>query len=718
MEQNAIFLKARRKKDKGAKHEHICYINTKNGIGITSENTKDKHHHKIEIDEGGFIMLPAGENQHTHDMIDYEPPISNLEKDEQERVKKCQLLFRELKDYNAKALKDAKEAEKFFMGDQWNSADKSELEGNGRAALTINEIEPKIMLLSGYQRNNRTDFKFLPVENGDQKVADIYNMVVKQILELTSYWSEEIDAFENQITVGIGYLGVVVSYDDDLRGKIEIASYDWKDILLGPHTKMDGSDCEVMIRKHWMSEKNLKGLYPEKMDAITSYITTLNKGNNELGTVESDGTRYTGNQYSAGSEDDDDLTSGDKLVKMDKYRREYLMIEVWRKEFRRVPIFVNEKDNVFHNADGVPKNHEKWIESIPGFRVIPRKVKDIRVSKLIGNVMLDDEYPELYYNDFPIVPIYANKKGDYFWGKIGIGTKDMQREVNKRHSQAVDAINKSNNYGWFIDPDTFVSPSEATKFRKTATQAGFVATVKNVARLPQKVEGGKFPSELINMEEISARKLNDQMGINMELMGVAQGSQQSGVAQREKREQALVGNRYIFDNLALSKKQIARRIIAAIATVYTPERILRLIMNGEEYKRMTVGGKRFVGTPEGQSDPSTEITLQAIAQILDDTSYEDLMQYDVSITDSPYNPTIMRSNLQVWLELARTRPEVPIDMLIDLDGDLPMDQKEKFKQILDAQRQAQMQAEQAKQQTEIAKTQIAQQGKQQTDNKL
>ena len=48
---------------------------------------------------------------------------------------------------------------------------KQELAREKRTSITINEVAAKIDLLAGFQRQNRTDTKFAPIEEGDQSVA-------------------------------------------------------------------------------------------------------------------------------------------------------------------------------------------------------------------------------------------------------------------------------------------------------------------------------------------------------------------------------------------------------------------------------------------------------------------------------------------------------------------------------------------------------------------
>ena len=56
----------------------------------------------------------------------------------------------------------ATEDYEFAVGEQWKPEDIKALEETGVKALTINKIQPNLFLISGIERQNRTDFKAYP----------------------------------------------------------------------------------------------------------------------------------------------------------------------------------------------------------------------------------------------------------------------------------------------------------------------------------------------------------------------------------------------------------------------------------------------------------------------------------------------------------------------------------------------------------------------------
>jgi len=673
---------------KGNGHKHIVYLNDGMSIGYTSL-TKD-HVHPVTFqveqklaEDGGIVPAGSGRwvigeaNGHTHEMTEIVATPKANQETEEEIVADCLSLFKTAKDLEKEARDIGKESLKFYQGDQWDTTTKSELEKQKRAVLTINEIESKCDLLSGYQRQNRTDIKYMPMEEGDQKVAEILNIVSKNILENCNYRFEETDVFDDQSIIGRGIFNMYIDYSKDIRGDIIVEKFEWDDCYFGPHTKKDLSDCEYLIKTKWYSQAKLKELYPDKE------IKTAD----ELGDLEDKEVREpVGDKYAKTDNKIRFSTINDPEL-VDIAKKSFRVLETWRKEYKRSYVVVDVASDFFYNASDWPETDIKALETIPAVSVIPRVVYRMRVTKTAADVFLEDEYPDLAMQDFHIIPVYAKKRGDLFWGKVH-SVKDPQREINKRHSQMVDIMNRQAAYGWFTDDTTFPTPQEEKNFKNNSSSPGFVQRVTSVKSLPEKVEGAKVPTEVIELLTIESQTLRGIMNINLEMEG-SQSNAQSGVAILERKKQGLVGNEFLFDNFTIAKVKIGRLLAAMIQKYYSPERIMRIVYNENIKSPVTVGGNPL----EGQ-----EAELQALIE------NTDLTKYDVVVGESGWSPTVRIANFMMWAELAGKGLPVPPELLIEL-SDLP--EKDKVLQQVQAMQQQAAQAEQDKNQVEILKTQIA-----------
>lgn len=643
---------------------------------------------------GGPSVSPAGKDNHTHNIEPLTEDEPVVKKKDEDLVAENRELYRIGVAIEGPSFKLAEVSEEFFMGQQWNHADKSALEAESRAALTINECESKIDLLSGYQRQNRSDFRFLPTEDGDSRVADILNIVVKNVCDQNDWEFSETDIFDDGTITGRGNIHAYVDYTDSVQGDIKLEHFPWRDVKYGPHNKKDGSDCEFIVKAKWYSRDKVIAMFPDKKDEImVDWEIYPGTSTNSVSTTDYP---MVGSEPTVVTQMNDINAVADMTSFVSISKKEYLLIEIERKEYTAVPVVFNQADNFYKNCTGLGKGSIKSIQSIPGMDSMTQVVTRIRRTTTCGNVLLRDNYLE--DSDFSLIPFYAKKRGNRYWGKIE-GIKDLQLEINKRHSQSIDIVNRMAAYGWFYDDDTFQSKETETAFTLGASKPGFKLKIADIAKPPHMTEGVKFPTELSQMMQIDSQKIKEMMNINMEMAGMARSSQ-SGVAIVEQKRQGLVGNEFLFDNLNFSKKRLGRKIIRMIAKTYTPERMLRILNSQQK----PVQPAEVPGQPGSAGPPQEQQGKYNTQEILELLKNDDLTNYDVVVTESQFNPTNRLANFMIWSDLAGKGAPIPIMSLVDM-SDAP--DKDKMKADIKAEMDRQAQTEQNKNQTEISKTKIA-----------
>lgn len=700
-------------------HYHIIYLNESHTPKtVLISQAKDHGHGATWFEqqeglmaEGGNpipdlsgLMITPGPDGHTHE-LGQEVPSSTKTDDEtdEEIVADVRALFKEVLEVESDYRKRGEESEGFISGfgsagsldGQWEKGIKSKLKTQDRAALTINEIEPKIDILSGHQRQNRLDIKFFPVEEGDANVAEILNVLTKNILEQNNFDFEETETFEDGMVTGRGNVNLYVNYDKNLEGDIVIEWFPWQQAFYGPHNKKDLSDCEYLFKGQWHSRAFLKNMWPSKIKEIqTEYDETFTEPHT---TTQKD--QYENPE--AKSEQTNLLENKKSPDFVDIARKKFRVLECWRKIYKTVSILVNLGDKIFHNSEFWSPQDISAVKTIPGFSEVKVKRHRMRVTKIANTVLLDDDYPELPIQDFHMIPLYAKKRGNRIWGKVE-PVKDVQREINKRHSQAIDILNKVAPYGWFYDSQTFPTPKEQKNFEANSSTPGFYQLIGNVDKPPKQAEGVKFPAELARYEELSSAKLKEIMNVNLEMLGMPSGAE-SGIAIIQRKRQGLIGNEFLFDNLSLLKRKLGRMLAAYIQKVYTVGRMIRILENralrGDiiEPKNIPTGSpmEKLIQQSQGMMPRYDPEILKLIL------TEADLTKYDVVAAESAYSPTNRQANFIIWLEASKSGIPVPPMMLVDLSD---LADKDKWKEGM-AQMIAGQQAEAEKtRQTELMKS--------------
>lgn len=682
---------------KKGRHYHLLYLNDEGGTGLSTESAGHTHEVVFQPPQpgapdpqtgqpqpsipGGFILMPA-EDGHTHDITEYVLKDSKPVGDEEELIKDIVSLYKDSQERESEAVKEGEESWNFYRGKQWDNHTKRTLEASNRAALTINTIKKGINEISGFQRQNRTDIDFSPIEGGDQIVADALDILVKNVFEQTSFEREESKAFKDMVIAGRGFFNVYMDFGKNLEGDIRIEKFGWKDASLGPHEKEDLEDCEYLVKEKMYSKAKLKQIAPTKADKIEKDFDFY-KSNKEY-------FRYNGDQYESPKVKSDNVmplsVSGKAMV--DIAKKEYRVLECWRRVYIKSDVIFNVAEDFYQNLAGWDKADVDAVKTLPGFKSVSKYVAKIRITKVAGNVVLSDENPaDLPSDDFFLIPIYAEMYEDGFCGNVEIA-KDPQIEINKRRSQIMDIGNKMVAFGWFYDGATFPNTEERERFRNHSSRPGFMQEITDLSRLPVKVEGVQFPAQLAQMMEMDMQRVTDLMNVAV----TPYGANESGAALAQKQKLRLTGNEHLFDALSFAKKKLGKLIVALIQRYYTVDRMLRILDNQNVRSPIKLGEQNF-----------SEYDRETLTNLLQNN---DLTRYDVVVSESSYSPTTRLSTFVMLSDLATKGVPVPPEVLIDY-MDVPQREKDRILQKMSEQADAHGKAEDAKSKAEIQKTLIA-----------
>lgn len=687
-------------------HGHVVFVDDENGFGQCSFN--DDHNHEVvfvppppspqtgpdgqplslppyqpTLDEYGQPLPPGfhlsgafdGHNHTIQEMV-IRPPKTSGET-EKDIVEKVQSLWKTAGEGEAASMEKFRESEKMYKGEHWDEQEKLRLDSLNRAAVSINMIEKNVDQICGTQRQERSDIRYAPTEGSDQRVADILNALSKTILNKCFYHREESKVFEDAVIGGRGAFNIYVDFSKDLRGQIVIEKFPWQNVRFGPHEKEDISDCEYLTKDRWFSKAKVEQLFPDKAKEIEKDYKDL--------ILKEPHINYAGDQY-GNSGNRIQTLGGEAIVNI--ATKEYRVIECWQKVYRLAHVIVNAGEDLYVNAYGWDRKDIEACRTLQGFEVVEQNIVKFRITKIAGEVLLSDlPEAELPMDDFFVVPVYAKKRGCDFWGKVE-PAKDPQRYVNKNYSLALDVGNKMASYGWFYDASTFPD-NEKEKFKANSTSPGFVSEVIDVGRPPVKVEGSKFPNELVQLMTLG----KDQIADIMNIITDPNGANESGSLFEQRHNQKLLGSEYLFDNLSFAKQKIGQILLKLIQKYYTPERIVRILRSAHTKDPVALGDQGL-----------GEFTDDEIIEMLTTT---DLGELDVEVTESQWSPTMRLATFALLRDMQQAGMAIPPDTLFEF-ADMPAETKKKLMDSIAAQQQAQSDTTSATADMEINKTLIGQ----------
>lgn len=608
-----------------------------------------------------WTVRPGGTDMHTHELQDYPPAsVKKLTQEEKDEIlKECMALWREGRELTEDCRKKGREAEDFRKGKQWPEDVKRSIEALDRAALTINEVGPAIDMLKGFQMEQRTDLRFLPQEAGDQRVADMLNVVVKKVLDKCCYQREESKVFEDQVVPGFGCLNVYVDFLEDPEGNIIVERFPWDEIVYGPHDKEDLTDCEFEVRSRMQSIARLKQLFDEKADEIESNYKDYSGRYPSIDDSRDLGTSGTNADYrNAKKADALNYTLDGTLPLVDVQRKQFRFVQCTRKTYKKMSVLFNVDEEFYYPAYDWKQEDIAAAGTLPGFQVVTQNRTRMIITRFCGNVLLSHEDPaDLPIHDFFTVPVYAYRQNGEYWGKVE-AAKDPQRELNKRRSQLMDNVNRLGATVYYFDPETFYSPSDYESWKKNRSKPGSSHKVNTTDRVPYREEAAPIPDALVQIMQLDQENLQRLLNI----LPQQDGANESNALFLAKKKGKLTGNQFLFDNLSFAKQRLGKIIVALIQRYYTPERLERLLNSENSKSPFQVGG-----------DDYSNFTPDEIIELL---GTADLLDYDVIVAESSFNATTRLGIAELLLDAMAKGMPIPPELafkFIDMPADLRLD---------------------------------------------
>lgn len=118
----------------------------------------------------------------------------------------------------------AKEDQRMYAGHQWDDVDRMKMESSKRPAIVFNLIKPAIDAVSGLERLNRSDVRFVSraVDSNVQidAAGDLASEAISAVDDLCSGPEELSRVAKDAVVAGMGWGEIRMDYSDDINGRV------------------------------------------------------------------------------------------------------------------------------------------------------------------------------------------------------------------------------------------------------------------------------------------------------------------------------------------------------------------------------------------------------------------------------------------------------------------------------------------------------------------
>ena len=501
--------------------------------------------------------------------------VSMAKKDDAELLQTIRERFQEGSDADRENRDAGKQDLEFLAGDQWDPIIKELRSRQGRPCLMINRLPAFVAQVVGDIRINRPAIKVRPAEDGDEKVAETRQGLIRAIEHDSGAQDIYADAGMYQTICGVGNFRVGLEYarEDAWDQDIRIRAIDdpfavvWDPLSIEP-TGKDAKWCFIV--DEW-ARKDFEAAYPDAMP------TTLEVDSSDWSTA--DTVRVT---------------------------------EYWVMKETKASIAMLEDGRTVYLAKG-EKGAEPMEETADGPMPLtaPIKVKrdgspmireTVRRSACMyltnGTAILEKPY-ELPIDRLPVFRVQgwvvraAGKRAR--WGLVRFA-KDPQRLYNFDRSVIAETLAMAPRTQWIAEEKAVQGVED--DFRH-AHRTGDPLLIYKGANKPERQDPPQFPAALAQSAAMHAQDIKDVTGLHDASLGV-QSNETSGKAILARDRQGDVATYIYPDRLKGAIAECGRVINMLIPVAYDTARTVRIL------------GEDETSTPQRINDPMDPAALDIL----------------------------------------------------------------------------------------------------------
>lgn len=467
--------------------------------------------------------------------------------------------------------KEARENYDMVAGDgrQWDVEAKNELDSEGRPCVEFNWIGRIIDAVSGSENNNQQEVNYIPRVVGSvqsQGIGTLRTAAAKWVRDNCDAAEEESDSFLDVLISGVGATLTRMDYEQDEEGQIIIERKD--PMRLGwdaAARKRNLADAKCVWEEKPFTRDEIEQRWPDKVDSI---------------------------QFNEDADDDDEseprIVDPQLSYKKDDVQSQMAgMVNVTHYQWYETISIYKVLDPMSQQMMELPEDRAQLVmmlyPGIPNAKV-PRRV--YYEAFVCGEVVLEagqlcqgTKHPAKDFT-FQFITGKRDRNPGYWYGLVRPG-KDPQRWANKFFSQILHIINTNAKGGVLAETGAV---QNVKKFEADWAKSDAINWLNpgGLSKIQQKQPAQVSPA-LSNLMQFSFSGVQDTMGVNLEMLGLAD-REQAGVLENQRTRASLTILAPFFSSLRLYRKKQGRVLAYFIDEYISDGRLIRVAgPDGEQF---------------------------------------------------------------------------------------------------------------------------------------
>lgn len=228
----------------------------------------------------------------------------------------------------------------------------------------FNLLQQPVNMVTGYQRQHRKGFNYIPSEGADSQTTDQYTRIITHIANTNGIHEQFSRACEQSAITGMVLLQPYLDYtgDDPAQGELKLKLWEYNSFLVDPFFRnFDMSDAQFVWTQEYISKKEAEERFPDKVKDIAPMP----------GTPQRYGSFYF-------------LPENYNMARNDLMVLSY----VWYKWKRKKKRLYSRSRNQFFDFSGGQENLDQILYEIRDFEVVEVEVPTWKLATILNDQLM------------------------------------------------------------------------------------------------------------------------------------------------------------------------------------------------------------------------------------------------------------------------------------------------------------------------------------------
>jgi len=238
-------------------------------------------------------------------------------------------------------------------------------------------------MVTGYERQHRKNFSYVPSEGADPQTTDQYTKLITHVANAGCIHEQKSKAKELAAVAGLCLAQPYLDYtgNDPAQGELKLKIWEYNSFLVDPYFRSpDMSDCQFVWCQEYISKKEAENRFPDKIEQIAPMA----------GTPQRYGSFYF-------------LTENYNMARNDLMVLSYVWYR-WKKKRKRL---YSKIKNQFYDM-AADADVEAILYNIPDLEEVTVEVPTWKLATVLNDQLMYQGDNPLGFDECPFVPYFWN----------------------------------------------------------------------------------------------------------------------------------------------------------------------------------------------------------------------------------------------------------------------------------------------------------------------